>query len=297
LHWLHFSISPLPQDPTILRYGCGVATTAQVNKVSSDLAALEPKVSAAAAQASSAQATRGNQTVALRTEVDALREAVAALTAQLQELRANVSNAANPAVVAQQFAALAASDTRTAQQIAALNTTLAAVDLSPYAKTADLASLNAVTLGGVPAAQYVRSRVVLFRESDTLRNGNLGGRSGADALCSASVLRPAGLVRVRAFLSVSSTDQISAFPALYKVPTGLPVESTSGAVLASNFTTLLGGSIQQTLVQAGVFTTATTWWSGSNVFDDFITPGCGGFTSSSNAVVGCIGLTSSTILN
>jgi hypothetical protein len=272
-----------------------VATAAQVNKVSSDLAALEPRVSAAAAQASSAQATLGNQTVALRAEVDALRAAVAALTAQLQELRANVSNAANTAVVAQQFAALAATDTRTAQSIAALNTTLAAIDLSVYAKTADLASLNANTLGGVPATQFVRSRVVLYRESDTVRNGNLGGRSGADALCSASVLRPAGLVRVRAFLSMSPTDQISAFPAMYKVPTGLPVESASGAILASNFTTLLGGVLQQTLVQAGVFNDLDQWWSGTDVSGNFVGPACGGFTSSSNAVGGNVGLTISSL--
>jgi hypothetical protein len=42
----HFYL--LPQDPTKLRYGCGVATAAQADRVSSDLAALEPKVTAAA---------------------------------------------------------------------------------------------------------------------------------------------------------------------------------------------------------------------------------------------------------
>ncbi|KIZ02045.1 hypothetical protein MNEG_5915 [Monoraphidium neglectum] len=242
------------KDPTTLQYGCGVATVAQVNKVSNDLAALEPKLNAVAAQASSVSSAQAanNQTAVLRAEMDALRAAieafkgnsqaaVAALTAQVQQLKGNATNSTDPAV-AQQIAALAAADTRTAQKlalldaadqtaaqgIAALNATLAAVksaqeadaaaislanatvesvkstatrgaadiasvnasltglaatvanvsgiDFSIYAKTADLVNLNAVTLGGVPAAQYLRLRVVLYRESDTLRDGNLGGR-------------------------------------------------------------------------------------------------------------------------
>ncbi|KIZ01641.1 hypothetical protein MNEG_6323 [Monoraphidium neglectum] len=266
------------KDPTTLQYGCGVATVSQVNKVSSDLAALEPKLNAVAAQASSVSSAQAanNQTAVLRAEMDVLRAAiaaftassqaaVAALTAQVQQLKANATNATDPAI-AQQIAALAAADTRTAQKlasldaadqtaaqgIAALNATLAAVksaqeadaaaislanatvesvkstatrgaaaiasvnasltglaatvtnvsgiDLSIYAKTADLANLDAVTLGGVPAAQYLRLRVMLYRESDTLRDGSLGGRpggrSGADALCRASALRPAGLAQL-----------------------------------------------------------------------------------------------------
>ncbi|KIY97164.1 hypothetical protein MNEG_10798 [Monoraphidium neglectum] len=225
------------KDPTTLQYGCGVATVAQVNKVSGDLAALEPKINAAAAQATSAQAALAggnNQTAVLRAEVNALRAAIAALTAksrdqiaalnaQVQELKANATNGTDPAI-AQQIAALAAADTRTAQKlalldaadqtaaqgVAALNSTLAAtksaqeanaaaislanatvesvkssvtagaaavtlvnasltalastvanvsaIDFSVYAKTADLANLNAVTLGGIPAAQYLRLR-------------------------------------------------------------------------------------------------------------------------------------------
>ncbi|KIZ01093.1 hypothetical protein MNEG_6866 [Monoraphidium neglectum] len=269
------------KDPTKLRYGCGVATAAQVDRVSSDLAALEPKVTAAAAQASSLQATfvqGSNQTAALRAQVDELKATIAALTASVQKLQANAANATVPGTIIQELAAFAAADTRTAQQLAvleaanqtvardiaalksapqqcfcgmelsAVNTTLAAIkaaqaadtaavslanttveslkatvttgaaaiasvntslttlaanvanvsaiDFSVYAKTTDLANINSVSLGGVPAAQYLRSRVVLFSESITGRNGNLGGRSGADALCSASLNRPAGLVQV-----------------------------------------------------------------------------------------------------
>jgi hypothetical protein len=137
---------------------------------------------------------------------------------------------------------------------------VSAIDFSVFAKSTDLANLNAVTLGGVPAAQFLRSRVVLYRESDTERNGDLGGRSGADALCSASPSRPAGLVVTHAFLSTSASDQISGFTALYGVPSSLPIESPSGVVLASNFATLLGGTIQRTLRDAGVFTVIRSTW-------------------------------------
>jgi hypothetical protein len=374
-----------------LHYGCGVATAAQVNKVSSDLAALEPKVTAAAAQASSVATLvrENNQAAALRAEIDALREAIVALTANTQGLQANASNAARqiaaltaanqtaareiaaltaqvqelkaittnttvPADVSQQIAALAAADAlatqqlallqaanrtavqeitafnntlaalRSAQQadaaaislanatvesiksvvttgaaaVAAVNTSLtnltailanvSAIDFSVYAKFTDLANLNAVTLGGVPAARFLRSRLVLYRESDTLRNANLGGRSGADALCNASPFRPAGLVVTHAFLSTSASDQISDFIALYGVPNSLPVESLSGVVLASNFTTILGGSIQTSLVDAGVFTSALNWWSGSTAAGIVATT-CAGFASGSSSAAGQVG--------
>jgi hypothetical protein len=139
---------------------------------------------------------------------------------------------------------------------------VSAIDLSTYAKTADLANIDAASLGGVPASRYLRSRVVLFAESSTQRNGALGGRSGADALCTASTVRPAGLVQVRAFLSVSAADQIKDFPALYGVPTGLPIEGLSGILLASNFTSSLP-NIRVTLTAAGVLPAAADFWSGS----------------------------------
>jgi hypothetical protein len=362
---------PPSQDPTTLQYGCGVATIAQVNKVSSDLAALEPKLNAVAAQASSAQATLvggNNQTAVLRAEVNALlaalaaltaksRDEIAALTAQVQQLKANATNGTDPAI-AQQIAVLAAADTRTAQKlalldaadqttaqgIASLNATLAAtksaqeanaaaislanatvesvkssvtagaaavmlvnasltalaatvanvsaIDFSVYAKSTDLANLDAVALGGIPAAQYQRMKVVLYRESDTGRDGNLGGRSGADTLCRASANRPTGLPQARAFISISSGAQISDFPTLYGVPNAVPVESVTGAVLASSFKTLLGGRIQRSLSDAGVLTGLVNWWSGSDAAGRAVPLTCSGFTS--NAATGNVGLSTVT---
>jgi hypothetical protein len=330
--------------------------------VSSDLAALEPKVAAAAAQASSLQATLGqgsNQTAALRTEMDALRATIATLTANVQKLQASPANTTDLSAVTQKLAALAAADTRTAQQLAqleaanqtvaqdiaalksapqqcfcgtellAVNTTLAtikaaqaadaaavslanatveslkssvttgaaaiasvntilaalaatvanvsAIDLSVYAKTTDLANINAASLGGVPAAQYLRSRVVIYQAVSTNGVGDLSGRFGADLLCSTSTARPAGLVQVRAFLSTSASDQIADFPTKYGVPSGLPIESLSGAVLARNFTSLMGGSISMSLADAQVMSASRTWWSGSDANGKAVADTCQGF--------------------
>jgi hypothetical protein len=359
-----------------------VATAAQVNRLSSDLATLEPRIIAAAAQASSLQATfvqGSNQTAALRAQVDELKATVAALTAAVQKLQANAANATVPGTITVQLAALAAADTRTAQQLAllevanqtaardiaalksvsqqcfcglelsAVNTTLtairaaqaadaaavslanatveslkatvttgaaaiasvntsltalaanvanvSAIDFSVYAKTTDLANINAVSLGGVPAAQYLRSRVVLYSESSTSRTANLGGRSGADALCSASPNRPTGLVQVHAFLSTSASDQIADFITKYGVPGGLAIESPTGAVLAGNFTSLLGGSILLSLRDAGVFpasvySTSVAWFSGTESNGVAATTTCNGWTSAASADLGKVGLTS-----
>jgi hypothetical protein len=338
------------QDPSKLHYGCGVATAAQVDKLSSGLAALEPRVAAAAAQASSSQATLAqgqNQTAELSAGVNALRAAVAALAAQVASVQQQqLAGAANTSDITQKIAALSATRAQTAQQLASLaaanqtvaqgiaevkaasqqctcgaelavvNATTAAVQSAQAAGVAAISSVNATaesakaavatgsaaiasvnasiatlaanlptinvtglvtlsalssidaaTLNGVPAAQYLRARIVLYSASSTTTfTANLGGRSGADAKCVAptSTGQPAGLVRVRAFLSVSATDQIADFPTLYGVPTGLPIQTASGQVLASNFSTLLRGSIPVSLDAAGVLPFASTWWTGSN---------------------------------
>ncbi|KIY95147.1 hypothetical protein MNEG_12816 [Monoraphidium neglectum] len=112
------------KDPMKLHYGCGVATTAQVNRVSGDLAALEPKITAAAAQVSSVHATvvqGSNQTAALRAQVVELTAAAAALSALVQQLQANAAEPTGTGtIIAQELAALAAADTHTAQKLALL---------------------------------------------------------------------------------------------------------------------------------------------------------------------------------
>jgi hypothetical protein len=372
------------QDPSKLHYGCGVATAAQVEKLSSSLAALEPRVAAAAAQASSSQATLAqgqNQTAALSAGVTALKAAVAALAAQVagaqqQQLAgsANTSDitqkiaalSATRAQTAQQLASLAAANQTTAQGIAALkaasqqctcglelavvNATVAAVqsaqaagavDISSVNATAEsakaavatgsaaiasvnasiatlaanlptinvtglvtlsaLSSIDAATLNGVPAAQFLRNRIVLYSASSTTLAATLGGRSGADAKCVAptSIGRPAGLVQARAFLGVAAGDSIANLPPLYGIPIGMPIESASGQVVAADFAALSGGSLAVSLEAAGVLPTGSVWWSGSNPDGSLATSAgvpftCVGWTDGSASRVGVVGTSGAT---
>ena len=93
-------------------------------------------------------------------------------------------------------------------------------------------------------------------------DGNLGGRSGANALCAASM--PAGgYTNSLAFITVSSSDRIADIV----VPTNLPIESISGYQIASNWSDLLDGSIDRTLSSAGILPSSSAWWSGSTSSD------------------------------
>jgi hypothetical protein len=222
---------------------------------------------------------------ALNTTLAALRSAQQANEAAISLANATVESIKS--VVTTGAAAVAAVNS-SLTNLTTIVANVSAIDFSVFAKSTDLANLNAVTLGGVPAAQFLRSRVVLYRASNARILGNLGGRSGTDALCSASPFRPAGLVVTRAFLSTSASDQISDFTALYGVPSSLPIESPSGVVLASNFTTLLGGSIQRSLRDAGVFASLVNWWSGSDASGN-VADTCSGFTSSTVTTQGQIG--------
>jgi hypothetical protein len=222
------------------------ACGAELSAVNTTLAAIK------SAQAADAAAV--NTTLAAITSAQAADAAAATLTnATLESLKATVTTGAAAIVsVNTSIAALAASVAN-----------VSAIDLSAYAKITDLANINAVRLGGVAAAEYLRARVVIYRESSSDRTGILGGRSGADALCSASINRPAGLARAHAFLSVSASDQIFDLPTKYGVPGGLPIESLGGTILARNFTGLLGGSILTSLGSAGV-SAGDFWWSGTS---------------------------------
>ncbi|MCC6217463.1 MAG: hypothetical protein IT376_21580 [Polyangiaceae bacterium] len=115
--------------------------------------------------------------------------------------------------------------------------------------------------------------------------GPLGGRGGADQHCRdalAGLSLPYSLPHVRAFLSVSETDEIRDLPANYGVPTELPVTSVDGGVVANDWADLLDGSIDRTLEGAHVLPAGATgnfWYSGSNA-DGSLSPNhCSGWTS------------------
>jgi hypothetical protein len=236
----------------------------------------------AALKSASQQCTCGlelaavNTTLATVTSLQRADAAAISLTnATVETLRSAVAaDAGNRALV-----------NTTLGTLAATVANLSAVNFTSFVKTTDLQNIDAATLGGTPAAQYLRVRVVLFAESTTRRTGALGGRSGADNLCTISAARPAGLARVRAFLSISSTDQIKDFPTLYGLPTSLPITSPVGTVIGPNFPDLFNDAHQSSFFDAKVLPQSLPWWSGSFA-DGSAATTCNGFTSDANLRLG-----------
>ena len=101
-------------------------------------------------------------------------------------------------------------------------------------------------------------------------DGSLGGRSGADAICDASVNKPAGVTNVHAFLSGSSTDQIKDMPATYGYSTLSSIYGPDGSSkIADNWAKFIGfglggGALKMDLEDAGVLPVNTQFLTGSN---------------------------------
>jgi hypothetical protein len=126
------------------------------------------------------------------------------------------------------------------------------------------------------------SYLVLY-DSGQDGTGNLGGRSGANALCTAN--RPAGFSNSVAFLSVSATDTIAGRQAFPGLNTSSEIRSPNGTVIANNWSDLLDGSIDVTLQFAGIPLSTGFWWSGANA-DGTLGLTCSGWTSAVDAPSG-----------
>ncbi|GAA6154234.1 hypothetical protein [Pseudoteredinibacter isoporae] len=87
----------------------------------------------------------------------------------------------------------------------------------------------------VPAMAEVR----LWR-STTTTSGDMGGRAGADAICDADANRPAGLSNVRAFISLSGSDEIRDMATNYGIPTTEAIRNQDDSLqISSDFSGLL----------------------------------------------------------
>jgi hypothetical protein len=118
--------------------------------------------------------------------------------------------------------------------------------------------------------------------------GNLGGRSGADALCvtaKAASFASLACTHVRAFLSVNLADEIRDMPINYSVPTNLPVKRPNGTVIDSSFPSLLAGGIMSS---AAPFLGRDSFWGGSTE-DGSLLQTCGGWTISDGSDGGTLG--------
>jgi hypothetical protein len=143
-------------------------------------------------------------------------------------------------------------------------------------------------LAAAPVPVAPQAPLILYEESAGNRNGNLSGRSGADALCLASANRPAGYINFRAFISVDANDEIRDMPGNYGVPTNVPIQSLGGTVIANDWADLLDGNIAVSLLNAGVLTGSPDWWSGSNDDGSLNASNCVGWTSAAGPPVGGI---------
>lgn len=132
--------------------------------------------------------------------------------------------------------------------------------------------------------EYIPPTIVLYKAG--LYNGNLGGRSGADTKCSSN--KPVGVTQanVRAFVSLSTADEIRDMPSNYGVATNQEIHSQTGSRIATNWTALMSGTIEMTLLAAGVPFSGNWWAFGNNV-------GGAGFTEYMGDNFACVGGTSS----
>ncbi|HIG78142.1 MAG: hypothetical protein ABGY11_08620 [Candidatus Thioglobus sp.] len=111
--------------------------------------------------------------------------------------------------------------------------------------------------------------------------GDLGGRSGADAICNNWKYKVSKHLstcnNVRAMISIDSNDEISDMPTNYSVPSDKPVFNESGHVIADNLTHLVSGN--------NLYTRLTTdpeggsYWIGSSTGGALHSNNCSGFSS------------------
>jgi len=96
----------------------------------------------------------------------------------------------------------------------------------------------------------IYGKTIVFYVTTTLYNGNLGGRSGADAKCvlaKKNWLLTMGKTNVRAFMSISSTDEIRDMVSNYTVPSTAPIISPLGTTISDNISDFLDGNISKTI--------------------------------------------------
>jgi hypothetical protein len=94
----------------------------------------------------------------------------------------------------------------------------------------------------------IYGKTIVFYVTTTLYNGNLGGRSGADEKCvlaKKNWLLTMGKTNVRAFMSISSTDEIRDMVSNYTVPSTAPIISPLGTTISDNISDFLDGDISK----------------------------------------------------
>ena len=147
---------------------------------------------------------------------------------------------------------------------------------------------------------------IFTRKTSTTQNGNMGGRTGADNICKSIIdtelinMFNNSCSNVRAFISVSASDEIRDFPTIYSVPTNVKVRSQYGMLISNDWSGLLatssGGNptgLHGTLTglagfHGGVGTEKREYWTGSNS-DGSVANTCDGWTDDRDVSSGKVG--------
>ncbi len=143
-----------------------------------------------------------------------------------------------------------------------------------------------------PVTPVAPTAIYIYAYYPSTLDGNLGGRTGADAYCQ-SIAPPPGTTVVQAFLSASPIQIRDLVPPAYQ---GLPVLDAGGAMLISstwNDLWTVPSGINMSLSDAGVLGGGAEWWNGSNL-DGTISAntcngGAGDWTTNGNAFTGWAG--------
>ncbi len=94
---------------------------------------------------------------------------------------------------------------------------------------------------------------------------------------------------VRAFISVSSSDEIRDMPSVYNVPVTREVVGPNGAKVGDDWYDLFNGDIDQSLQAAGVLIDALYWYSGSNADGSLNSSNCTAWTDNGTGHYGRYG--------
>jgi hypothetical protein len=103
-------------------------------------------------------------------------------------------------------------------------------------------------------------------------NGAFGNRAAADSLCenrknNSTLSAKLTGKNSRAFISLSSSDEIRGFPESYGLPVTIPIKAPNGVIVAENWRDFLDGNLAISLVAANVIRdpNVTRIWTFSNL--------------------------------
>ena len=148
-----------------------------------------------------------------------------------------------------------------------------------------------ISCGGDDKSTTSITKIHMFGSGDNRYSGNLGGRSGADAIITANLPSSLSNVTIHALISIDETDCIANMPVTFNFPANVPIYGPDGVTLiADNWADLLDGSIKVTLEDAGVLGSSSSFWTGSYTNGTLVLNShCNNWTSSNASVYGTVG--------